>query len=150
MKCAKTAATETSHTKAVKIISQGGSHQFVSWLDREAIVAADPSAPPPATSPDPGNDYLLALAAREQAMLVSHEQHLLSLRDRHPVRTPNEFVKLISTDTYRRGRLWEAWRHANCCSTPMCLIRNCEVLRFTGLADCGGEAQKSPGHARAA
>ena len=71
------------------------SHQFVRLLEHEAIVGSDPEEAPPARSPDPGDDYLLALAASLRAVLVSQDQHLLSLRERYPVRTPLEFVGLL-------------------------------------------------------
>jgi putative PIN family toxin of toxin-antitoxin system len=87
-----------NYPKVRKRVAAAKSHQFVSWLNREAMLVNDPDTRPPTPSPDPGDDYLLALAACEQAMLVSHDQHLLSLRDQYPIRTPNEFLELITTD----------------------------------------------------
>jgi predicted nucleic acid-binding protein len=55
-------------------------------------VAADPTGPPPVRSDDPGDDYLIALAAAERAVLVSGDSHLTSLAPRVPVRTPTEFL----------------------------------------------------------
>ena len=43
-------------------------------------------------SDDPGDDYLVALAAAERAILVSGDVHLTSLASLMPVRTPVEFV----------------------------------------------------------
>ena len=43
-------------------------------------------------SADPRDDYLLALAEKERAVLVSGDRHLLVLADELPVRTPREFV----------------------------------------------------------
>ena len=40
----------------------------------------------------PGDDYLIALAAAERALLVSGDVHLTSLVPRVPVRTPAEFL----------------------------------------------------------
>ncbi len=57
-----------------------------------AEVVPDPEQPPPVTSPDPGDDYLLALTARERVPLLSGDEHILSLRGRAPVFTPREFL----------------------------------------------------------
>ena len=65
---------------------------FVAWLGGAAVVAQDPDAAPPARSSDPADDYLLALAAAERAMLVSGDAHLTALADRFPVRTPADFL----------------------------------------------------------
>ncbi|MBS3956113.1 MAG: hypothetical protein KGZ40_01060 [Clostridiales bacterium] len=52
---------------------------FVAWLERVAIVAPDPVGIV-ALSPDPGDDYLLALARANRAgALVSGDAHLLDL-----------------------------------------------------------------------
>lgn len=63
-------------------------------LRAAAIVALDPSAPPP-RSPDPGDDYLLSLAEAESAVLVTGDRHLLELADRFPIRTPRAFLEAV-------------------------------------------------------
>ncbi len=65
-----------------------------------AHVAADP-VDAPARSPDPGDDYLLALAEAGRALLVSGDGHLLGLRDRYPVQAPGEFLDALARS--RRG-----------------------------------------------
>jgi predicted nucleic acid-binding protein len=55
----------------------------------------DAEEKPPIRSADPGDDYLLALAARERAQLVSGDEHLLSLRRRAPVVSPRQFLELL-------------------------------------------------------
>jgi predicted nucleic acid-binding protein len=55
-------------------------------------VVRDPEGPPAVRSSDPGDDYLVALAARENVPLVSGDDHLLVLRDRAPVFSPREFL----------------------------------------------------------
>jgi putative PIN family toxin of toxin-antitoxin system len=65
--------------------------EFVSLLRSTAVHAPDPPAPP-RRSRDPGDDYLLALAESEKAIVVSGDQHLLELADRFPVRGPRDFV----------------------------------------------------------
>jgi predicted nucleic acid-binding protein len=55
----------------------------------------DPDEEPPVRSEDPGDDYLIALAAAERAVLVSGDKHLLALADRIPVYSPREFIDLV-------------------------------------------------------
>jgi uncharacterized protein len=68
----------------------------VRWLTESATLAGDPAAPPPVRSDDPGDDYLIALAASRQAILVSGDKHLLDLADRIPVLEPALFLKHLS------------------------------------------------------
>ena len=66
------------------------------WIARSAILAADPAAAPAIRSGDPDDDYLVALATAERAVLVSGDSHLRVLADRLPVRTPAEFLASLS------------------------------------------------------
>ena len=68
---------------------------IVEWLTNSATSAKDTSEPPPTRSADPGDDYLLALAAREEAALVSGDKHLLRLADDLPIFTPVRFLRLL-------------------------------------------------------
>jgi putative PIN family toxin of toxin-antitoxin system len=65
---------------------------YVSWLSTHGTLAEDPSDPPPLWSPDPNDDYLLALAISRRAFLVSGDKHLLGLREDLPILTPAEFL----------------------------------------------------------
>jgi putative PIN family toxin of toxin-antitoxin system len=65
--------------------------EFVHGLRELAIVAPDPRRPP-RRSADPGDDYLLALAESERAVLVSGDRHLLDLAAELPVRSPSDFL----------------------------------------------------------
>jgi len=70
---------------------------FTTLLRHGAILASDP--PDPARrSADRGDDYLLALAEAERALLVSGDQHLLALADHLPVQTAR-----ASLDSPARG-----------------------------------------------
>jgi putative PIN family toxin of toxin-antitoxin system len=66
---------------------------LLSALAEEGVSAADPEAQPRAT-PDPGDDYLVALArAGDADCIVSGDTHLTELSDpRPPVMTPREFL----------------------------------------------------------
>lgn len=77
-----------TYPKLVKRVPPEDADAFVAWLGRAAVLVLDPDGPPPVRSDDPGDDYLIALAAAERAVLVSGDAHLTSLADRSPVRTP--------------------------------------------------------------
>jgi hypothetical protein len=64
---------------------------FVSLLRLGTILAPDPEAAAH-RSADPGDDYLLALAENERAVLVSGDRHLLELADDLPIRTARTFL----------------------------------------------------------
>lgn len=64
-------------------------------LRSTAIVAPDPEEPPPVRSPDPGDDYLVGLAASTDALVVSGDDHLLGLAAEIPVTSPANFVEML-------------------------------------------------------
>jgi len=66
-------------------------------LRAAAHVADDPVAIP-ARSPDAGDDYLIALAEAERAILVSGDQHILGLADAFPIRSPAEFLLTLGDE----------------------------------------------------
>ena len=67
----------------------------IRFLKAGATVVDDPTGPPPAHSEDPGDDYLIALAADQRAALVSGDRHLLALAQRIPVYSPRDFLELL-------------------------------------------------------
>jgi len=67
-------------------------------LRRGGDVRDDPTGPPPVLSPDPGGDYLIALAAATRAVIVAGDRHLLGLSDKVPVYAPAAFLSLIEGD----------------------------------------------------
>jgi putative PIN family toxin of toxin-antitoxin system len=69
--------------------------EFVKWVRDHATLAEDPLDPPPIHSPDPGDEYLLALAVSRRAFLVTGDRHLFGLRDDLPIFTPAEFVGML-------------------------------------------------------
>jgi len=64
---------------------------YVALLRDSPILAADPPAAAH-HSTDAGDDYLLALAESERAILVSGDQHLLALADDLPIQTARAFL----------------------------------------------------------
>jgi putative PIN family toxin of toxin-antitoxin system len=81
-----------AYPKLARLVPPADADAFVAWLGRAAELVADPAGPPPVRSVDPGDDYLVALAAAERAVLVSGDRHLTVLAGRIPVRTPAEFL----------------------------------------------------------
>jgi len=69
--------------------------ELVDLLRREAQMVGDPDDPPSLGSADPGDDYLIALAAAASAAIVSGDRHLLDLAQRLPVYSPAEFLALL-------------------------------------------------------
>jgi putative PIN family toxin of toxin-antitoxin system len=80
------------HPKLSTRIEQADAKRFVELLSELAEMVPDPEGPPPVHSEDPSDDYLLALAGREQVPLVSGDKHLLALGGRAPVFSPREFL----------------------------------------------------------
>jgi putative PIN family toxin of toxin-antitoxin system len=72
--------------------------QFTGWLAHDAVYVEDPDGPPPMQSGDPDDDYLIALAAAQDVFLVTGDRTLLTLRDRAPVLTAAEFLRLLEGD----------------------------------------------------
>jgi putative PIN family toxin of toxin-antitoxin system len=66
------------------------------WLEDVATSITDPAVPPTVRSPDPGDDYLIALASSARAALVSGDKHLLGLSNEIPVFSAREFLSLLS------------------------------------------------------
>lgn len=74
------------------------SQELLELLRRGGDVRDDPSGPPPVRSPDPADDYLLALAAATQAIIVSGDRHRLGLSEAAPAYAPAAFLTLIKGD----------------------------------------------------
>jgi predicted nucleic acid-binding protein len=63
------------------------------------MLAEDPPDPAPVSSPDPDDDYLLALAISQRAFLVTGDRHLRGLREDLPILTPAEFVRKLGQNS---------------------------------------------------
>lgn len=77
-------------------ISAETAAEFIAGVEESAVVADDPPEPAPQT-PDPDDDYLIALARAGGAdYLVSGDRHLTELPDPDPpVLTPRQFLALV-------------------------------------------------------
>jgi putative PIN family toxin of toxin-antitoxin system len=92
-----------AYPKLRRRISEEDGRVFLDWLAETATSAGDPEAPPDVPSADPGDDYLIALAASRLAILVSGDKHLLELADEIPIFTPAAFLDLLSTPNVDTG-----------------------------------------------
>jgi uncharacterized protein len=80
------------YSKIRRRIEEDDAHAFLELLRDAADVVADP-ADGSYRSSDPGDDYLLALAEAERAILVTGDAHLLSLADELPIVTAAAFLE---------------------------------------------------------
>jgi putative PIN family toxin of toxin-antitoxin system len=80
-----------AYPKIRRRIAANDAESFVALLRDAAEVASDSLAPPRRSS-DSDDDYLVALAESEGALLVSGDQHILALAENFPVRTPRAFL----------------------------------------------------------
>ena len=76
-------------------VAPADAERLLDLIRELADVVPDPEGPAPIHSPDPADDYLLALAARGQVPLVSGDAHLLGLSERAPVFSPREFLERL-------------------------------------------------------
>jgi putative PIN family toxin of toxin-antitoxin system len=86
-----------AYPKLRRRVSAEEAAELVGLLRDGAVHAPDPPHPP-RRSPDPGDDYLLALAESERAVLVTGDQHLLALADEFPIHTARAFLDQLATD----------------------------------------------------
>lgn len=84
-----------AYPKLRRLIPESDAADALAWLRESAEIVADPPDEPPVHSPDPGDDYLIALAAHERVPLVSGDKHLLGLADELPILTPAQFLELL-------------------------------------------------------
>ena len=72
--------------------------ELLDLLTKEGSLHTDPSAAPTVSSPDPDDDYLIALAESTRSVLVSGDRDLLDLAGRIPVYSPRDFLVLLEPD----------------------------------------------------
>jgi hypothetical protein len=78
----------------------------VRWLRDGATVVDDPTQQPPVHSKDPGDHYLIALAASQRAALVSGDHHLLALSAGIPVYSPRDFLDTRAEPEDAKRVIW--------------------------------------------
>jgi putative PIN family toxin of toxin-antitoxin system len=85
-----------TYPKLRRRISGSEAAQFATLLHHGAILAPDPPKPGH-RSADPDDDYLLALAESERAVLVSGDQHLLALAGDLPIHSARAFLDSLTS-----------------------------------------------------
>jgi putative PIN family toxin of toxin-antitoxin system len=85
-----------SYPRLREHIDRQDSDALLDWLARFATVAEDPGHVP-VRSADAADDYLIALAAGNDALLVSGDKHLLDLADELPILPPARFLALVES-----------------------------------------------------
>lgn len=83
------------YPKVSRRVADNDAKDFVALIRDLAELVPDPTDPPPIRSSDPKDDYLIALAAREHARLVSGDAHLLALSEAIPVSSPRAALELL-------------------------------------------------------
>ncbi len=86
-----------AYPKLRERIAQDDARAFLQLLRDAAVLASDPAGGSH-HSTDPGDDYLLALAETERAVLVTGDGHLLVLADELPIVTARRFVESLAAD----------------------------------------------------
>ena len=84
-----------AYPKLRKRIPPEKAFAFTSWVRDHGTLAEDPASPPPVGSRDPDDDYLLALAIRRRAYLVTGDDDLLVLSDDFPILTAAQFTIIL-------------------------------------------------------
>lgn len=81
--------------KILRYVGSETAQDFVTWLERVAVIVPDPNDVA-AVSPDPDDDYLIALARIGRAqVIVSGDAHLLGLADVDPKTIPPAEFALV-------------------------------------------------------
>jgi len=86
-----------AYPKPAARIAQSEADELVVWIERGSVRLDDPNEPPPVTSPDPDDDYLIALAASSRSVIVTGDSDLLQLADRIPVESPATFINRLES-----------------------------------------------------
>lgn len=84
-----------TYSKLPDRISTSDAKGIVELLSRGRVVTEDPHQRPEISSPDPDDDYLIALAGRSRSILVSGDKDLLQLAGQLPIYSPAQSLALI-------------------------------------------------------
>ena len=76
-------------------VGEPDAEAFMAILSGRAPVVEDPVHAPPQRAADPNDDYVIALAERTRAMIVSGDRHLLSMAGSLPVQSPADFLRFL-------------------------------------------------------
>jgi putative PIN family toxin of toxin-antitoxin system len=80
-----------AYRKIRKRVPGANAARLVHLVETRSVMREDPDRPP-AVSSDPGDDYLIALAASCEAVIVTGDKDLLSLSPKIPAFSPRRFL----------------------------------------------------------
>lgn len=83
-----------AYPKLRKRIPEPDAAALVRLIEGGSVMREDPDNPPP-ISKDPGDDYLIALAAGSEAVLISGDRDLLELAPDLPVFSAKKFLEWL-------------------------------------------------------
>lgn len=85
-----------AYPKIRERLTKKDADELIALLKQTAMKAGDPADPPPIRSRDADDDYLLSLAARETAVLVTGDKDLLDIAKKgFPIYSPRQFLDLL-------------------------------------------------------
>jgi putative PIN family toxin of toxin-antitoxin system len=90
-----------SYRKVRSRVPTEDASECVAMLEANAMKTVDPGTAP-RRSRDPGDDYLLALAASSSAIVVSGDRDLLALGADLPIYSPSEFLAVLDQGSDHR------------------------------------------------
>jgi uncharacterized protein len=64
---------------------------YLAFIRQHGTLVSDPEQPAPLSCPDPDDEYLLALAYAQKAVLVTGDSHLLEIASGAPICAPSDF-----------------------------------------------------------
>jgi putative PIN family toxin of toxin-antitoxin system len=86
-----------SRDKFRRYVDLAAARRYIDRIRGDASVAPDPAGPPPLHATDPKDDYLIALAHSQNAILVSGDKHLLDLGGGGaPILAPGDLLAAVS------------------------------------------------------
>lgn len=83
------------YPKIAARIAPDEAREFLDVLRAQAATVLDPPTAPAVRSPDPDDDYLIALGAAATAVIVSGDSDLLGLAEKIPVYSSAAFLALL-------------------------------------------------------
>lgn len=84
-----------AYRRIQKRVTKDEGKNFITLLKLSGTATEDSSELPAIRSRDPDDDYLLALAVKESAVLVTGDKDLLDLNGTLPIYTPKQFLDLL-------------------------------------------------------
>jgi len=87
------------YSKLRERVTTDETQELLEVLARAGVTVRDPDVPAEVRSPDPDDDYLIALASISRSVLVSGDTDLLGLSGRIPVYSPAQFLAMIEDRT---------------------------------------------------